>query len=78
MSMKKRILSALLALCLTGSLAGTALAAGWQATPETARAAARQVEDTPAAPAAQPDAGQPATAETNGRVVVFGRLERMS
>ena len=39
MSMKKRILSALLALCLTGSLAGTALAAGWQATPETARAA---------------------------------------
>ena len=59
MSMKKRILSALLALCLTGSLAGTALAAGWQATPETARAAARQVEDTPAAPAAQPDATQP-------------------
>ena len=63
MSMKKRILSALLALCLTGSLAGTALAAGWQATPETARAAAaapRQKEDTPAADA-QPAA---ATAET--------------
>lgn len=63
MSMKKRILSALLALCLTGSQAGTALAAGWQATPETARAAAaapRQKEDTPAADA-QPAA---ATAET--------------
>ena len=67
MSMKKRILSALLALCLTGSLAGTALAAGWQATPETARAAARQVEDTPAAPAAQPataETAAPATPET--------------
>lgn len=55
MSMKKRILSALLALCLTGSLAGTALAAGWQATPETARAAAQQVEDTPDATQPLPD-----------------------
>lgn len=68
--MKKRILSALLALCLTGSLAGTALAAGWQATPETARTAAaapRQKEDTPAAgeqPAATAETAAPATPET--------------
>ena len=39
MSMKKRILSALLALCLTGSLAGTALAAV-SATPTPAPAGA--------------------------------------
>ena len=71
MSMKKRILSALLALCLTGSLAGTALAAGWQATPETARAAAaapRQKEDTPAVgeqpAAATAETAAPATPET--------------
>ncbi|MBE5038560.1 hypothetical protein INF35_12250 [Subdoligranulum sp. DSM 109015] len=36
--MKKRVLSVLLALCLAGSLASTAWAAGDQATPETAEA----------------------------------------
>lgn len=38
MQMKKRVLSVLLALCLAGSLASTAWAAGDQATPETAEA----------------------------------------
>lgn len=38
MQMKKRVLSVLLALCLAGSLASTAWAAGDQATPETADA----------------------------------------
>lgn len=53
--MKKRILSALLALCLTCSMAGTALAAGGQATPETARAAAADAPAQPADAAPQPE-----------------------
>lgn len=53
--MNKRILSALLALCLTCSMAGTALAAGGQATPETARAAAAAAPAQPAAAAPQPE-----------------------
>lgn len=53
--MKKRILSALLALCLTCSMAGTALAAGGQATPETARAAAAAAPAQPADAAPQPE-----------------------
>ena len=53
--MNKRILSALLALCLTCSMAGTALAAGGQATPETARAAAAAAPAQPADAAPQPE-----------------------
>lgn len=60
--MKKRVLSALLALCMAGSLAGTVWAAEpGQATPETAQAAEAP---QPAAEEAYPEAASDAPQET--------------